>query len=151
MPCGGLPVDFVKAVAGHIVTELLKIAALAYLPLGVDAKRAPAEKQRRQILPLRQQIGIHAQLTLHRHGAANIPKAEARGRFEVAPAEVKIPAAPRPTGPLQAGVFRFGGQCDHHVVLSRGNCRRQRQADAQAPGLTGWIPHGHFNDAVALL
>ena len=41
--------DLVEAVAGDVIAELLELAALADLALGVEAERAAVQKQRREI------------------------------------------------------------------------------------------------------
>ena len=80
-PGGGLPMDFVVAVAGDVFAEFLKIAALADLPLGVRAEGAPVQKQRGETLPLAEQIGINAEFRSHRHGFAHRPETERARRF----------------------------------------------------------------------
>jgi len=72
------PVNFIVAVAGHILAQFFELASFAQLPLRMDAERAAIQKQRRHIFSFGQQIWIDANFRLHGNGFARRPKSERR-------------------------------------------------------------------------
>ena len=139
--------DFVVAVARHVLAELFKIASLPRLPLRVDAEFAAAEEKRRDVFPLVEKIRIDAQLGARRLARAHRPETQRRGDFEIGALEKILPAPvrrDRPVEPRNRGVRR---QQRGAVVRLGGDLARKSEADAEQPRGERFVVDADFEHA----
>jgi hypothetical protein len=59
---GGLPVDFIEAVTGDILTQFLELPSLAVLAPDVNAVAPTVEKECGQLIPLPRQVRVNPDL-----------------------------------------------------------------------------------------
>src|SRR5579872_5402370 len=141
------PVNLVQAVAGHVLTQLFKLAAASDLAHGTDP--GYASPQRLQIL-VPAQIGVDADFHRRCLARPHRPQPERRRRFEIAGVEL-IPSSPsRRNAPGKFGGFGAARQLDAMLLVLSFDSVRRRDSDPHTLGVAGGVedPDADFSVAI---
>jgi hypothetical protein len=127
---GGLPVDFIVAVARDIFAQFLEILSLAVLTPDVNAVAAPVEEECGQISPFLRQIGVNPDLACNFFEPPAGPEAQGRLPFEITRVDVELTALQRCTGPHDTQVFSALWYEGEKVFLRTRNFARKGKSQA---------------------
>ena len=127
-PRSGLPMNLIEAVAGAVLPELLELPSLADLPLHVRPNLPAVQQQRRGALAIAQQIGIDADLAIHRGRRPDQPEAQLRRRLEIAAIQPVRSALAWRASPIEPRCRGPGRQDRDQILVLRNNFGREREA-----------------------